>query len=79
VINAFSPGNFGTISVTGAINLGNAVLNLTLGAGFTLPTTSASIFLIRKLGNAPMVGNFAGLANNATFAVGTFTFRIVYS
>lgn len=79
LINAFSAGNFGNLSVQGAINLGNATLQLTLGAGFTLPTTSASIFLIRRLGNSPITGRFGGLSNNTTFMVGAFSFRIIYT
>jgi hypothetical protein len=79
LVNAFSAGNFGSLSVNGAINLGNANLDLTLKGGFSAPPPGTTIVLIRNLGNAAVVGQFAGLPNNGTLSGGGFTFRISYT
>jgi len=78
-VNSFSVGHFGQLSVTGPqLLLNGATLNLTLGAGFTKPATGTTIVLIRNIGNAAIVGQFAGHAEGSTITVGGFSFRISY-
>jgi hypothetical protein len=79
LVNAFSAGNFGNLRVNGAINLGNATLNLTLKSGFIAPPPGTTIVLIRNISNAPVVGQFAGLPNNSTLIGGGFSFRLSYT
>ena len=65
--------------MNGPIDLGNATLNLTLSPGFSAPAAGTAIALIRNTSSAAIVGQFAGLADNSIFTVGSFKFLINYT
>lgn len=63
------------INVTGSVNLGNAILNVT--NGFT-PSVGNTFTIINNDGSDPVMGTFAGLAEGAVFFVGANSYRISY-
>lgn len=76
-INGTTAGTqYDQFNVTGAVNLGNAALNVTLG--YT-PAPGHSYTIVNNDGADPVTGTFAGLANNDVFSVGPNTFRINYN
>ncbi len=67
---------YDTINVTGAVDLGNADLDLTVG--FT-PSIGQSFTLIANDSNDPVIGTFNGLVEGSTIAVGADRFVISYT
>src|SRR5439155_23696682 len=64
------------VGVTGTVNLGSAVLDVTLGY---LPTAGDSYTIVNNDGTADaVVGTFAGHAEGTSFPVGTRTLKITY-
>jgi autotransporter-associated beta strand protein len=74
-LNGNAPGTGYDQLSSSSITLGGSTLNVTLG--FT-PTVGTSFTIIHNSGNASVSGTFNGLAEGATFAVGTETFQITY-
>lgn len=76
-LHGTSPGKtHDTIGVTGTVNLGGAVFAPSI-AGFK-SAVGAAYTILSNDGTDPIVGTFAGLADNATFLIGTNQFRISY-
>src|SRR5262249_1450636 len=76
-LNGTTPGvGYDQVNAVGTVRLGGAALNVTLG--FT-PQVGDSFTLINNDGTDPVNGTFAGLAEGATFMVGTVTFQITYA
>ncbi|HPM82692.1 MAG TPA: tandem-95 repeat protein, partial [Candidatus Anammoximicrobium sp.] len=74
--------NYDQLKITGAgrtVTLNNAVLNVTLDAGYTPPvgTTFTIVDLIAS--DSTVSGTFAGLADDSKFFVGTTPLRINYN
>jgi hypothetical protein len=78
-INSFVAGNFASLTVNGAINLGSGHLVLTLGSSFHAPAVGTIVALIDNPSSTPVVGQFAGLPDNSTLAVGSHHFRLSYT
>jgi autotransporter-associated beta strand protein len=74
-----NPGTgYDQMNVLGTNNLANAVLHV--NAAFTSPVAVSNQFvIINNDGADAITGTFLGLANNATFSQGGYTFRINYS
>jgi len=68
---------FSQMKVGGAINLGSAKLNLSLGSGFT-PTGNDQFTIIQNTSSTPITGTFAGLAEGAIVTASGEQFRISY-
>ena len=64
-------------NVTGAVNLGGATLNISLGS-FT-PAPTAVYTILNNDGADAVVGTFNGFGNGATVTVGTVSFKIFYN
>jgi hypothetical protein len=78
VINGTGPvagSSYDTLSVTGAVVLANASLQITTLPNFPAGTTFT---LINNDGNDAVSGTFAGLPENSVVTVGPQTFRIHY-
>jgi len=78
-INSLVAGHYGSLTVNGAINLGNAHLGLTLGAHFAAPPSGTILALISNPSSGAVAGQFAGLPNNSTLMVGGHHFRLSYT
>jgi fibronectin-binding autotransporter adhesin len=75
-LNGTTPGSgHDQLNVVGAVNLGNCSLNVTLG--FTL-SGSESFVIINNDESDAVTGTFSGLAEGATFNVGTNQLQITY-
>ncbi|HMY73819.1 MAG TPA: putative Ig domain-containing protein, partial [Blastocatellia bacterium] len=72
-----TPGaGYDQINVIGAVNLGGATLNATLGFA---PPNGSSFFIIVNDGSDPVVGTFAGLPQGASLLIGGTPFQISYT
>ncbi len=65
------------LRVTGAVDLGGATFNGTLGAGFT-PTIGQTFTIIDNDGVDPVVGTFAGVAEGGAVTIGGNTYEVSY-
>jgi autotransporter-associated beta strand protein len=65
------------LSVTGTVNLGGAILNVS-PLGFQ-PTAGNTFVIVANDSTDQVQGTFAGLANQATFNVGNVQYRIRYN
>jgi parallel beta-helix repeat protein len=63
------------VNVTGAVNLGGASLNPTLGY---VPAAGHSYTIVNNDGMDPVTGIFAGLPEGAIFFMGSYSFQISY-
>jgi hypothetical protein len=77
-LNGTTPGTgHDQVAVTGTVSLGDAVLSLTLGGGYT-PAAGDKLFILTKDGTDPIQGTFAGLPEGATLTIGGSTATISY-
>jgi autotransporter-associated beta strand protein len=63
---------------TGAVNLNNATLNVTLASTATFPTNNQVFRIIDNQGSGAIAGTFAGLAEGATLVTSSGAFRVSY-
>ncbi len=68
--------NYDAVAVSGARNLGNSTLNVTLGFNSAV---GDKFVIIPHQGSDPVQGTFAGLPEGATFTVNGQTFQITYA
>lgn len=75
-LNGVSPGSgYDQLNVVGSVNLGDAVLDPSLGfAG----AAGSNFTLIQNDGADPITGTFQNLAEGASFAISGFPFEITY-
>jgi autotransporter-associated beta strand protein len=66
------------LNVTGTVNVTDATLNTTLLNGFT-PKSGDNFVIVANDGTDPVTGTFTGLAEGATFTVGSTVFKITYA
>jgi fibronectin-binding autotransporter adhesin len=72
-------GNYDQLDVTGSVALGAATtLTVTHFGGFT-PALNNSFTIIDNDGADPVTGTFVGMAENSTFTVAGYTYRINYN
>jgi hypothetical protein len=77
-IGNVAPGTgFPQISASGTVDVSNTTLNVSLVGGF-VPSANTTFRIIDKSSPGAVTGTFAGLPDNATFSVGSTTFRIDY-
>jgi autotransporter-associated beta strand protein len=77
-LNGMTPGaQYDQLAATGTVNLGNAILTVTVGPGFA-PSKTVTFAILTNDGADPVVGTFAGLAEGATVSAGTREFTISY-
>ncbi len=69
-------GSYDQVNVAGDFSPNNAILNVTLGPGF-VPAIGSSFTIVQS--TAPIVTTFSGLAQGATFQVGSTNFKISYT
>ncbi len=74
-INGSGPGQFGTVGVTGTVDITGATLNPT---GSYVPVPGDVFTLITNDGTDPVVGTFAGLPEGATVLFNGVRLRISY-
>jgi len=65
-------------NVTGTVSLGSATLNTILFNGYA-PSLNDTFTIINNDGSDAVVGTFGGLAEGASFAVGSYQFTISYA
>lgn len=70
-------GTYDRIVVTGTVSLSGAILHTTLLSGY-IPAVGTSLTIIDNDGADAVMGTFNGLAEGATFTVGTTNFVISY-
>jgi hypothetical protein len=68
----------GALNVTGTVNLGGAVLNVTPGDGFT-PSTNQTFTIIDNDGADAVTGTFAGVANGGTAVISGHKYQVNYN
>jgi hypothetical protein len=77
-LNGSTPGTgHDQVAVTGAVDLGDAVLSLTLGGGYA-PAAGDKLFILTKDGTDPIQGVFAGITNLSRVTVGGYTATVSY-
>ena len=74
-ISGNGPGQFGTVSVTGAVDITGASLNL---SGAYVPAPGDAFTFIVNDGTDPVIGTFAGLPEGATVTFNGAPLRISY-
>lgn len=78
-LNDLAPDSgYDQLNVRGTVNLGAAMLHVTLGPDFA-PLDGQRFTIITNDGIDAVTGTFAGLANGSVFTVGPRQFRIVYN
>jgi autotransporter-associated beta strand protein len=77
-LNGAGAGQFDQVNVTGTVNLGNATLMATLGAGFS-PINGQTFTIINNDGADAVTGTFNGLAQGATVMISGRAFTISYT
>ena len=80
-LDGTSPGNGSTgydqVVASGAVALGNATLNATIGTGYT-PTPGDALTIIQNNSGSAVTGTFAGDPEGGAVAIGSNLFRISY-
>jgi autotransporter-associated beta strand protein len=79
-LDGSSPGGatgYDQVVASGAVSLGGAVLNATLGGSYT-PTPGDQLTIIKNNSGSAVSGTFDGLAEGALFILGSFPFRVTY-
>jgi hypothetical protein len=77
-ITASSLVDASSLSVTGAVNLAGAKLNVSPADGYT-PTLNQTFTIIDNDGADAVSGTFAGVANGGTATIGTLKYQVNYN